>query len=89
MLNQIANQGIDAIQSANKQLITTFVQHAGLAKVLNGFVEAQALYTKSAIDAGIKASNGTVEILTDRTPYINITEKFAQYFPTSKTAKSK
>lgn len=89
MLNQIATQGVDAIQSANKQFITTFVQHAPLAKILNNLVDVQANCTKAAIDAGIKASNGAVEILTDRTPYINITEKFAQYFPTSKTTKSK
>lgn len=87
MINQIASQGIDAIQGANKQLITTFVQHDGLAKVLNNFVDAQAQYTKSAIDAGIKMSAGTVEILTDRTPYVAMTEKFSQYFPTASSGK--
>ena len=87
MINQIASQGVDAIHGANKQLINTFVQHSGLAKVLNNFVDAQAQYTKSAIDAGIKMSAGTVEILTDRTPYVDMAEKFSQYFPTATSGK--
>ena len=87
MINQIASQSVDAIHGAKKQFITTFVQHEGLAKVLNNFVDAQAQYTKSAIDAGIKMSAGTVEILTDRTPYVVMAEKFSQYFPTASSSK--
>ena len=87
MINQIASQSVDAIHGAKKQFITTFVQHDGLAKVLNNFVDAQAQYTKSAIDAGIKMSAGTVEILTDRTPYVDMAEKFSQYFPTATSGK--
>lgn len=87
MINQIASQGVDAIHGAKKQFITTFVQHDGLAKVLNNFVDAQAQYTKSAIDAGIKMSAGTVEILTDRTPFVDMAQKFSQYFPTATSGK--
>lgn len=89
MINQIASQSVDAIQGANKQLITLFVQNEGLAKVLNSFVDAQAQYTKSAIDAGIKMSAGTMEVLTDRTPYVQMAEKFAQYFPSSHSNSAK
>lgn len=89
MINQIASQGVDAIQGAKKQFITTFVQHDGLAKVLNNFVDAQATYTKSAIDAGIKMSAGIGGILSDRTPYVDMMEKFAQYFPAASTKKAK
>lgn len=89
MINQIASQGVDAIQGANKQLITFFVQNEGLSKVLNNFVDAQAQYTKSAIDAGIKAGAGTMELLTDRTPYVEMAEKFATYFPSASAKKSK
>lgn len=89
MINQIASQSVDAIQGAKKQFITTFVQHDGLAKVLNNFVDAQAEYTKSAIDAGIKMSSGVGGVLSDRTPYVDMMEKFAQYFPTASTKKAK
>ena len=83
---------MDAIQGAKKQFINTFVQHEGLAKVLNNFVDAQAEYTKSAIDAGIKMSAGVgsvLSVLSDRTPYVDMMEKFAQYFPTASTKKAK
>lgn len=43
---------IDAIQTAKKQAIKTFVQHEAIAKELNSFVDAQTEYTKSAVKAG-------------------------------------
>jgi hypothetical protein len=83
MFKTYAIQGVDAIQSAKKQFVSTFVQHEQFAKVLNGFVDAQAEYTKSAIDAGAKAFSDTQSILTDRTPYIDMAKKFSSYFPSS------
>ena len=87
MFTTIAHSGVDAIQTAKKQAITTFVQHDGLAKILNSFVDAQAAYTKSAIDAGTKATSEIGGILSDRTPYVQMMEKFAPYFPTAKKSK--
>ena len=87
MFQTFTHSGVDVIQTAKKTFVDTFVQHEGLAKVLNNFVDAQAQYTKSAIDAGIKMSAGTVEILTDRTPYVAMAEKFSQYFPTASNSK--
>ena len=89
MFQTFAHSGVDAIQTAKKTLVTTFVQHDGLAKILNNFVDAQAEYTKSAIDAGIKMSAGVGGVLSDRTPYVDMMEKFAQYFPTASTKKAK
>lgn len=83
MFKTQAIQGVDAIQSAKKQFVTTFVQHEQFAKVLNGFVDAQAEYTKSAIEAGAKAFSDTQSILTDRTPYVDMAKKFSAYFPTT------
>ena len=89
MFNQYAFQAVDGIQSAKKQFVNTFVQHEGLQKVLNGFVDAQTAYTKEAITAGSKAATGIQEILTDRTPYVNFTKKIAEYFPTAACATKK
>ena len=89
MFNQFAFQAVDGIQSAKKQFVSTFVQHDGFQKVLNGFVDAQTEYTKAAITAGSQAATGIQEILTDRTPYVNFTKKVAEYFPTASCAKSK
>lgn len=89
MFNQFAFQGVDAIQNAKKQFVSTFVQHEQFAKVLNGFVDAQTEYTKAAITAGSNAAQGIQEILTDRTPYVNLVKKVAEYFPTAACATSK
>lgn len=86
MFNQITT-GVDAIQTAKKQIVTTFVQHEGLAKILNGFVDAQTAYTKSAVEAGTKAASEITGVLSDRTPYVQMMEKFAPYFPTATSAK--
>lgn len=89
MFNQFAFQAVDGIQSAKKQFVNTFVQHDGLQKVLNGFVDAQTEYTKNAITAGSAAATGIQEILTDRTPYVKMVDKIAEYFPAAACAKSK
>lgn len=83
MFKTYAIQGVDAIQSAKKQFVSTFVQHEQFAKVLNGFVDAQAEYTKSAIDAGAKSFSDTQSILTDRTPFVEMSKKIQSYFPTA------
>lgn len=87
MFKTYAIQGVDAIQSAKKQFVSTFVQHEQFAKVLNGFVDAQAEYTKSAIDAGAKAFSETQSILTDRTPFVEMSKKFQAYFPAAYSAE--
>lgn len=89
MFNQYAFQAVDAIQSAKKQFVNTFVQHDEFKKVLTTFVDAQAEYTKSAITAGSQALSDTQSILTDRTPYVNFTKKIAEYFPTAACAGKK
>ena len=87
MFKTYAYQGVDAVQSAKKQFVSTFVQHEQFAKVLNGFVDAQAEYTKSAIDAGAKAFSDTQSILTDRTPFVELSKKMQAYFPTAYCAQ--
>ena len=81
MFKTYAYQGVDAIQNAKKQFVSTFVQHKEFAEVLNGFIDAQAAYTKSAIDAGQQALSDTQGILTDRTPFVELAKKIQAYFP--------
>jgi hypothetical protein len=88
MFSTIAHSGVDAIQTAKKTFVGTVVQNDQLKTILNSFVDAQTAYTKSAIDAGIKMSTDIGGILSDRTPYVQMMEKFTAYFPTS-TKKSK
>jgi hypothetical protein len=92
MFNTFAFQGVDAIQTAKKQFVATFVQNEQIKDALNGFIDAQASYTKEAITAGTVAATKVVETFTDRTPYVEATKKvtdfFAPLFPTAAGAKS-
>jgi hypothetical protein len=91
MFNSFAFQAVDSVQSAKKQFVSTFVQHEQIKDALNGFIDAQASYTKDAITAGSVAFTKVTETFTDRTPYVEATKKvsdfFAPLFPTA-TAKS-
>lgn len=84
MFKDYAYQGVDAIQSAKKQVVTAFVHNDKLSDVLYNFVDAQAAYTKSAIDAGFDAFNRTSEILKDASPFIGYMKQFESYFPNIK-----
>ena len=44
---------------------------------------------KNQIYSGSQALSDTQSILTDRTPYIKLSEKIAEYFPTAACAKKK
>jgi hypothetical protein len=90
MFNQFAFQGVDAIQSAKKQFVNTFAPNKQIREALNGFVDAQAQYTKDAITAGSVAATKVTEVFTDRTPYVEATKKFSDFvaaFAPSKKAK--
>ncbi len=79
MFNTFAFQGVDAIQSAKKQFVSTFVQHKQIKEALNGFIDAQAEYTKDAITAGSVAATKVTEVFTDRTPYVEATKKVSEF----------
>ena len=87
MFKSFAHQAVDGIQSAKKQFVSTFVQHEQFANTLNGFVDAQAQYTKSAIDAGANVLSEVQSILTDRTPFVNLSKQMESFFPTASCAK--
>ncbi len=79
MCNTFAFQGVDAIQSAKKQFVNTFVQHEQIKSALIGFIDAQAEYTKDAITAGTVAATKVTEVFTDRTPYVEATKKMGEF----------
>ena len=72
MFNTFAYQGVDAIQSVKKQVVSTFVQHEQLQKVLTDFVDAQTAYTKSAIDAGINTFTSMSSLLMHKDFYTKL-----------------
>lgn len=87
MIQTLANQGVDAIQTAKKQFVNTFVYNDQLKSILHNFVDAQSEYTKSAIDAGVKATMGTIKVATDSNQFADSFTKFQSYFDKFSTAK--
>jgi methylglyoxal synthase len=57
---------IDTIQNGKKQFVNTFVQHDGVKKALNEFVDAQAAYTKSAVKT---ATEVNAKLITEMTKF--------------------
>jgi hypothetical protein len=51
-----ANFYIDTIQNSEKQFVNAVVQHEGVKKALNEFVDNQTVYTKSAVNATYEVS---------------------------------
>lgn len=86
MLNTFAFQAVDGIQSAKKQFVNTFVPQQQIKEALNGFIDAQASYTKDAITAGSVSFTKVTEVFTDRTPYVKFAETLQSYFPTASCA---
>lgn len=52
MMNNYATEwAIDSIQNSKKYCVKTLVQDEALAAPMNSFIDAQTLYTKSAVKA--------------------------------------
>ena len=55
MFNTATHAFIDGVSDFKKKFVETTVQHEGIQKALNSFVDAQTKYTKSAADAGMQS----------------------------------
>ena len=87
MFNTFAFQAVDSVQNYKKQFVSTFVPQAQVKEALNGFIDAQAAYTKDAITAGSVTFTKVAETFTDRTPYVKFAETLQSFFPTADCAK--
>ena len=48
-MTQHVNTFIDTVQGAKSTFVKTFVQHEGIAKTLNSFIDAQTKFTKELV----------------------------------------
>lgn len=74
---------IDSFQNGKKQFVNTFVQHEGIKKALNDFVDGQTAYTKSAVKV---ATEVTTRITEESTKAITELTKFdlSKFFKVTK-----
>jgi uncharacterized protein YoxC len=87
----ITDTFIDAVSNGKKQFVNTvFANNQNIAKALNGFVDAQAEYTKKAAKAGsdtvAQLTSEAVKAATEagKFNYVKAAEDFAKKFSYTK-----
>ena len=53
MIKSIAHDTVDAVQKGNKQIVTTFVKHEGLADTMIQVIESQTKFTKDVVNSTV------------------------------------
>jgi len=88
MFNTATYAFIDGVQDFKKKFVEQTVQHEGIKKALNGFVDAQTKYTKSAADAGLQAATSLGMIFASKEFYTDLADQVKSIVPTlNKKAK--
>lgn len=89
MFNTATYAFIDGVTDFKKQFVEQTVQHEGIKNALNGFVDAQAKYTKSAADAGMQSMMALGMIFTSKDFYTEMGDQFKTMVPAFNVKKSK
>jgi len=88
MFNTATYAVIDGVSDFKKKFVETTVQHEGIKNALNGFVDAQAKYTKAAADAGMQSAMALGMIFTSKEFYSQLADQYKAIVPAFNTAKS-
>ena len=89
MFNTATYAFIDGVTDFKKQFVETTVQHDGIKNALNGFIDAQSKYTKSAADAGMQSMMALGMIFTSKDFYAEIADQYKALVPALNTKKAK
>ena len=89
MFNTATYAFIDGVSDFKKKFVEQTVQHEGIKNALNGFVDAQAKYTKSAADAGMQSMMSLGMIFTSKDFYTEMGDQFKSMVPAFNTKKAK
>jgi hypothetical protein len=89
MFNTATYAFIDGVSDFKKQFVEQTVQHDGIKTALNGFIDAQSKYTKSAADAGMQSMMALGMIFTSKTFYDEMGDQFKTMVPAFNTKKAK
>jgi len=87
MFNTATYAFIDSVTDFKKQFVEQTVQHDGIKTALNGFVDAQAKYTKQAADAGMQSMMALGMIFTSKDFYTEMGDQFKTLVPAFNTKK--
>jgi hypothetical protein len=89
MFNTATYAFIDGVSDFKKKFVEQTVQHEGIKNALNGFVDAQAKYTKSAADAGMQSAMALGMIFTSKDFYTQLADQYKAMVPAFNTTKAK
>ena len=88
MFNTATYAFIDGVSDFKKKFVESTVQHDGIKNALNGFVDAQAKYTKQAADAGMQSMMSLGMIFTSKDFYTEMGDQVKAMVPAFNIAKS-
>lgn len=89
MFNTATYAFIDGVQDFKKKVVDTTVQHEGIKKALNSFVDAQTKYTKAAADAGLATATSLGMIFSSKEFYTELGDQFKAMVPALNSKKAK
>jgi len=89
MFNTATYAFIDGVTDFKKQFVEQTVQHEGIKTALNGFIDAQSKYTKSAADAGMQSMMALGMIFTSKDFYTEMGDQFKAMVPALNVKKAK
>ena len=81
MFNTATYAFIDGVQDFKKKFVETTVQHEGIKKALNTFVDSQTKYTKAAADAGLQSAMSLGMIFSSKEFYTELGDQFKAMVP--------
>ena len=81
MFNTATYAVIDSVSDFKKKFVETTVQHEGIKKALNDFVDAQTKYTKAAADAGMQSAMALGLIFSSKEFYTEMGDQFKSMVP--------
>ena len=81
MFNTATYAFIDGVSDFKKKFVETTVQHEGIKKALNDFVDAQTKYTKAAADAGMQSAMALGLIFSSKEFYSEMGDQFKSMVP--------
>lgn len=86
MFSTFAHSAVDAVQTTKKQVVNLAIPHEGIRNALNSFVDAQADYTKRAIDASMLASS-TIGMIVSSKDFFDYTANYFKSYVHKKEEK--
>ena len=89
MFNTATYAVIDGVSDFKKKFVETTVQHEGIKKALNDFVDAQTKYTKAAADAGMQSAMALGMIFTSKEFYSQLADQYKSMVPAFNNKKTK